>query len=172
MPGAGSSWSPGEVVTFRWRPDDFGTFFPNLQDRRIRHTCRPFLACVLLGFCVQGTLIDLPIGQPPVAQTVLPIGRVCVVCCNAPSPQIAKKVPTTLGFGLVLADSDRFSDRSFVQRCSVDRSWVCGLVRATSCGRVVRRAGWPARRTTNQERRSHDECLGKMDPAWQTFDLA
>ena len=65
-------------------PDDFGTFFPNLQDRRIRHTCRRFLACVLLGFCVQGTLIDLPIGQPPVGQTVLarPIGRVRVVCCN------------------------------------------------------------------------------------------
>ena len=58
--------------------------FPNLQDRGIRHTCRRFLACVLLGFSVQGTLIDLPIGQPPVGQTVLarPIGRVRVVCGN------------------------------------------------------------------------------------------
>ena len=67
-------------MIFRRRPRRLRHFFLNLQDRRIRHTCRRFLACVLLGFCVQGTLIDLPIGQPPVAETVLarPIGRVCV----------------------------------------------------------------------------------------------
>ena len=93
------AWSRVQLVTRR--KQDFSAeaqttsaLFPNLQDRRIRHTFRRFLACVLLGFCVQGSLIDLPICQPPVAQTVLalPIGRVCAVCCNG-TPQLAQYSP-------------------------------------------------------------------------------
>ena len=103
-------------------PDDFG-IFPICKIEEF-DTCRRFLACVLLGFCVQGTLIDLPISQPPVAQTVLarPTGRVCAVWCNG-AEQIAKQYAQNW-FWIGLGRFPGIAGTSFVQRCSVDRSCV------------------------------------------------